>query len=70
MDDRIEWTESGRLDEIVAAGGAHLEAMGHNRWFLSMVRADGSSTCIWFTSKDLTRPFYEEREPPKGLSDG
>lgn len=70
MKDRIEWEDDGRLDEIVAAGGSHLEHMGSGRWFLEMVRADGSSIALWFKSKELRKPFHEYRDPPKGSNDG
>ena len=43
--------DKGRLDEVVVEGGAHLEHMDGNRWFLSMTRADGTSFAIWFTGK-------------------
>jgi len=46
-----------------ATGGAHLENLGGNAWFLECRNADGSSTAIWFTSKDLKRPTMEHRTP-------
>lgn len=63
MEDRVTFTEKGRLDEVVASRGAHLEHMGGNSWFLSLLHADGTETAIWFDSKDLKKPFWEKREP-------
>lgn len=63
MEDRVATEADGRLDEIVAAAGAHLEYLGDNRWFLSMFHADGTETAIWFGSKDLRRPMMEKRLP-------
>lgn len=60
MADRIEYNPDGSLDEVVA-GGAHLEHMGGKGWFLSMLRADGSEFCVWFSGK-IT--MTEERAPP------
>ena len=62
MNNRIEYDHTGRLDEVVTDGGAHLEYLGRGEWFLSCQRADGSSFCVWFTGK-IT--MSEEREPPK-----
>jgi hypothetical protein len=58
VSDRIEW-RGKKLDEVVA-GGAHLEHMGGNHWFLSMRRDDGSEFCVWFDGK-IT--MTEERAP-------
>ena len=63
MSDRVDYDESGKLDEVVATGGAHLEYMGSSQWFLSLTHADGSETAIWFKSKNLRNPFMETREP-------
>ncbi|MHA6684515.1 hypothetical protein [Mesorhizobium sp. A556] len=60
--DRIEF-DGSRLDEIVAARGAHLEHMGRDRWFLAFYHEDGTETAIWFTSKDLKKPPLEKRFP-------
>lgn len=68
MIDREEWRD-GKLDEIVASGGAHLEHMGGRSWFLEMFKRDGSSIAVWFKSKDLVKPFHEYRDPPKRLKD-
>lgn len=65
MMDRIDFTENGLLDEIVASRGAHLECMGGSRWFLSFQHEDGTETALWFTSRDLLKPFWEKREPRK-----
>ena len=59
---RVTYDDKGRLDEVVTDGGAHLECMGGNQWFLSMGRADGSEFCLHFTAK-IT--MTEEREPPR-----
>jgi len=61
MKDRVEFV-SGKLDEIVCSGGAHLEYMGGDRWFLEFVHADGTSTALWFGSRSLRKPFWETRE--------
>jgi hypothetical protein len=60
--DRVEF-EGGKLDEIVAARGAHLERIGKNDWFLAFFHDDGTETAIWFTSKDLKTPYFETRKP-------
>lgn len=62
IQDRVDFVD-GRLDEIVSARGAHLEHMDKNRWFLIFYHADGTETAIWFSSKDLKKPFWETREP-------
>lgn len=51
--DRVSYDDKGRLDEVVGTKGAHLERMGKNDWFLSIEHADGSSTAIWFKSKNF-----------------
>jgi hypothetical protein len=58
MENRISF-DSGRLDEVVTDGGAHLEWMGDNRYFLECVRKDGTSFAVWFTGKITS---HEERE--------
>lgn len=58
MTNRIEW-DGPDLDEVVTDGGAHLERMSKNTWFLSCARADGSEFCIWFKGKITST---EERE--------
>lgn len=60
--DRVTF-EEGRLDEVFGSRHAHLECMGKNRWFLLIGHDDGSETAIWFSSKDLRRPFCERRPP-------
>lgn len=60
MIERIEF-EGGKLDEIVVAGGAHLESMGGGDWFLELFKDDGTSIAIWFYSKSLTKPNMEIR---------
>lgn len=61
MVDRVDFTEKGTLDEIVATNGAHLEHMGGANWFLEFQHADGTSTALWFTSRSLLKPFMEKR---------
>jgi hypothetical protein len=63
MHDRVDF-QDGCLDEVVAVRGAHLERIGANRWFLSFMHADGTETSIWFSSKDLKKPFMETRPKP------
>lgn len=53
--------ENGKLDEIVSTRGAHLEHLGSGRWFLSFQHEDGTETALWFTSRDLLKPFWEIR---------
>ena len=62
MINRIEYDDWGKLDEVVTDGGAHLEHMVANRWFLNCVRKDGTSFAVWFTGK-IT--MTEEREAPR-----
>ena len=50
----------GELDEIVVAGGAHLERMSRKGWFLSLARADGSEVAIWLRGKVT---MFEDRPP-------
>ena len=66
MIDRVDHVD-GELDEVVAAAGAHLERMGKNRWFLLLCHADGTDTAIWFSSKDLRKPFMETRPPRNAI---
>jgi len=66
--DRVDFVD-GRLDEIVSSRGAHLERMDKNRWFLIFYHDDGTETAIWFSSKDLKKPFWETREPRPKLQD-
>jgi hypothetical protein len=61
MQDRIDFNEDGTLDEVVAAGGAHLEHLGGKRWYLNLVHADGTSSVFWFKSKTLKVPFWGKR---------
>ena len=60
-EDRVTLTDKGKLDEIVATKGAHLERLGKHSWFISFDHADGSSTTVWFESKDLVSPMIETR---------
>lgn len=62
--DRVTF-EGMHLDEICGSRGAHLECMGGNRWFLLIGHDDGTETAIWFSSKDLRKPFYERRGQPE-----
>lgn len=59
MGDRVDFDDHGELDEIVSASGAHLERMDKNRWFLEFMHEDGTSTAIWFSSKDLRQQLIE-----------
>jgi hypothetical protein len=59
MENRVEYDANGKLDEVVTDGGAHLERLHKNRWFLNCIRADGSSFAIWFTG-DVSA--YEEHQ--------
>ena len=61
--ERVEF-QDGSLDEIYVAGGAHLERMGGKAWFLELFKEDGTSIAIWFSSKDLLKPFMEVRDAP------
>lgn len=61
--DRVTFNENGTLDEVCGTGFAHLEHMDKNSWFLLIGHADGTETAIWFSSKDLKRPFWEKRGP-------
>lgn len=51
--ERVTYDDAGKLDEVVVEGGAQLERMDDNTWFLQMIRADecGGSFCVWFTGK-------------------
>lgn len=59
---RVTYDDGGDLDEVVTDGGAHLEHMGDDRWFLSCERADGSSFAVWIEGR-IT--LTEEREAPR-----
>ncbi|MCA0032785.1 hypothetical protein [Mesorhizobium sp. B263B2A] len=63
MSDRVDFNDDGTLDEVVSTKGAHLEHLGGNRWFLIFYHEDGTDTAIWFSSRDLKRPFGEKRRP-------
>ena len=60
---RVQFNDDGTLDEVCSTRGAHLEHMHGNHWFLVFYHEDGTDTAIWFTSKDLKKPFWEKREP-------
>jgi hypothetical protein len=66
VNERVTYDERGLLDEVVTAGGAHLERMSggekRGRWFLNMIRADGSEFCVWFSGA-IT--LTEERPAPQ-----
>lgn len=71
VDERIAYAEDGTLDEIVVAGGAHLERIWPDAWFVEFVHSDGSSTGVWFVPKGLRDPLVENRPAPaKGESKG
>lgn len=59
--DRVIYDEDGRLDEIVGSGGAHLECLGYNNWWLKIYHGDGSSTALWWSSEDCPVDIDEER---------
>lgn len=61
--ERVTFKEDGTLDEVYAAGGAHLERLGTNSWFLIFYHKDGTESAFWFDSKGLRTPFWEKREP-------
>lgn len=65
--DRVDF-QNDELDEVVAGRGAHLERIGKDRWFLIFYHTDGTETALWFSSKDLKRPFLEKREPGAATS--
>lgn len=50
--ERVTFDGDG-LDEVVTCGGAHLERTSNKHWFLEMIRADGSSFCVWFKGRAL-----------------
>ena len=60
--DRVTF-EGGRLDEVFGSRHAHLEHTFGDRWFLLIGHDDGTETAIWFSSRDLRKPFMERREP-------
>lgn len=62
MHNRIQYDDECRLDEVVTDGGAHLENLDDDSWFLSCRRSDGSEFCIWFEGR-IT--LTEERAVPK-----
>lgn len=64
MGDRITYDDDGEIDEI-SAGGAYLERMDKNRWFLSMARIDGSQVCVWLKGSVME---IEERPNNTGAS--
>ena len=64
MSERISYDDKGQLDEVITSGGAHLERMDRNSWFLVMLRNDGSGFCVWIEGK-IT--LTEER-PPRALA--
>ncbi|MEM9421956.1 MAG: hypothetical protein AAF986_05580 [Pseudomonadota bacterium] len=61
MKNRVDFKANGKLDEVVTNGGAHLEHLDRNRWFLNCVRSDGSSFAVWISGKVTS---FEEREKP------
>jgi len=48
MKNRIKYNIDGSLVEVVTDGGAHLERLARNDWFLRCERADGTALAIWF----------------------
>ncbi len=59
MKNRIQYDDAGNLDEVVTDGGAHLEALDDNHWFLCCERADGTALCLWIEGRILDT---EERD--------
>jgi hypothetical protein len=59
--ERVTWDSDGLPDEVVVNGGAFLERMDGRAWFLEMIRADGTSFCVWFKGRIL---WTEERSAP------
>lgn len=51
MQNRIQLNDDGSLDEVVTDGGAHLEHMGDDDWFLCCERADGTALAVWINGK-------------------
>lgn len=66
IEERVELTKSGKINEITCAGGAQLERLGKNFYFLEMTNLDGSSTAIWIHGKLSS---FEQREIPNKESD-
>ena len=65
--DRVDFI-NGKLDEVVSSRGAHLERIDHSRWFLIFYHADGTETAMWFSSRDLRKPFWETRPAKSEVS--
>lgn len=61
--ERVAWNDDGTLDEVFGARHAHLEHMGGGKWYLSVGMSDGRDVVFWFKSKDLRKPYWEERKP-------
>ncbi len=51
--DRVDFTEDGKLDEIVSTKGAHLECMGGANWFLEFHHEYGALVHLPQPSKAL-----------------
>lgn len=62
--ERITYTEKGKLDEAVTNGPAHLEFLGKKRWFLSLTRSDGTELRIWFQGKITLVEELSPIDPP------
>lgn len=63
---RTTYNADGTLDEVVTDGGAHLEQMDADQWFLSCSRADGSEFCVWIRGEIMSmeeRPATEKGAP-------
>lgn len=67
--ERIKLNDDGTLDEVVA-GRAILEQLDSGHWFLSMERADGSDVAVWLHSSRPITASWEERPPPRRITEG
>ena len=61
MSDRIQLNGDGTLDEVVA-GGAHLEQMADNHWWLSMRRKDGTEVIVNLSARGKIKAELEEQD--------
>jgi len=61
MENRIQRDEDDELDEVVTNGGAHLERLDTDFWFLECHRSDGTSVALWIRG----RVTMEEERPAR-----
>lgn len=59
MNDSIQFDDNNELDEIIALGGAHLERMSKEEWFLRLLNTDGSENLISFSGKIIRHEAVE-----------